>query len=199
MRKIFRQLFVHIDLYGNDLQKISLFGEKDLGDYVFAIIADISGIDKLQSLIAQRGEKFRHVAEERLRSGNFICFCFIESASAKAAYSRWLRRDSFYHDRFKETIRLAADEAFTMDSYTPPEFRGKGLHKEMNRRMLDYCKRELKLHRVLMVILRGPEYLHLHKIVRELGYRRLKSRFYFKTEIVKTIMKRLKKSNVQIS
>ncbi|MBN1472271.1 MAG: hypothetical protein JW925_10860 [Syntrophaceae bacterium] len=197
--KIRRMFFIHVDLYCNYLQEMKLFREKELGNYAFTIVDGTTGIDKLKLLVSERGEKFRQVVVERLRSGNFMCFCFIEKSSGKAAYSRWLRKGSFYHDRFKETIQLAADEAFTMDSYTPIEFRGKGLHKEMNKRMLNYCKKELKISKVYMIIFRGKMFVHLHKTVLELGYRRIRSRFYFKTDLFVKIKRRIRKTNAGIS
>lgn len=196
--KVFHLLFVHVDLYCLDLNEIEMFEETNPGAFSFLIIKDVSEISKLQLIVDERGEKFRQIIQERLRSGNFSCFCFVDKKSGNVAYSRWLRRGSFQHERFKKTIRLAKDEAFTMDSYTAAEFRGLGLHKEMNRRMLNYCKRELKIHRVFMVILRGKEYSHLHRIVRELGYRRIQSRFYFRTESVKALLNRVGETHVQV-
>lgn len=198
IRKILRMFLVRIDLYCIDLRKNELFKETELKDYSLSILKDVSGLQALRALIAERGEKFGRIAKERWQSGNFLCFCFIEKSTSRAAYSRWLSKDSFYHDRFRGTIRLADDEAFTMDSYTPFEFRGRGLHKEMNRRMLNYCKGELKLKRIFLVILRGSEYSHLHKIVRELGYERIRSRFYFRAGSIKTIVSKLIKSHAEV-
>lgn len=190
--KLWRRFFVHIDLYDNDLNDVDLFVERELEAFALTVVADDSGIQTLQSLMDERGSKFKQVAMERLKTGNFLCFCFSEKASGKAAYCRWLRKGSFYHDRFRREICLGEDEAFTMDSYTAHEFRGQGLHKEMNKRMLNYCKRELKLQRIFLVILRGREYAHLHKTVRELGYRRVQSRFYFRSDLVKALAGKLK-------
>jgi hypothetical protein len=193
---MFRSLFEYINLYAIDLNTNESFKEKEYVDYDFKIIKNISEIHKLQLHIYERGEKYKQVISDRFKSGIFFCFCFIEKSSGKAAYARWLRKGSFFHIRYKMEIELKTDEAFTMDSYTPIEFRGKGLHKEMNKRMLNYSKQELNINKVFLVILRGSEYAHLHKTVQELGYKRIRSHFYFNTGLLKKFVNKIKKTNV---
>jgi len=195
IRKIIGLFFVRVDLYCINLQDAELFNEKILDKYSFEIINDISDLPKLNSLFNERGEVFRSVVKERLLSGNFLCFCFIEKESRKMAYTRWLRKDSFYHEKLKEIVELAEDEAFTMDSYTLREFRGQGLHTEMNKRMLNFCKNEMNVSKVYMVIFHGEEYSHLHRTVEEIGYFRIRSRLHFQQNLINRIKKKFIRKN----
>lgn len=178
LTNFFRKFFVLIDLYRIDLDNCNRFKEGVFDNYSTIIINDISDMSKLQPIIKERGITFNNIVEERLLSGNFICFCFIDNSTGKPAYSRWLKTGSFFHDRYKKRIELKNNEAFTLDSYTLYEFRGKGLHKEMNKRMLNYCKENLRIMSVYMVIFRGKQYRHLHMIVKDIGYILVQSNFY---------------------
>lgn len=187
------KLMNRLDLYCNDLNAIGFFEEKQISDYEFRVIKDISEIFILDKLISERGPNYRKVIIERLESKTFLCFSFIEKSTGKLAYSRWLRFDSFYHDGYRKKILLSDKEAFTLDSYTPIEFRSKGLHKEMNKRMLNYCKSILCLNKVYMVIFRGNDFLHLHNIVKEIGYKKIHSYSYLNFSLYKKLIILFKK------
>lgn len=193
--KVINRIFYRLDLYLNDLEKLKVFEEKNIPEFLFHIINDKSDLSKLQLIIKERGEKYGNSIKERLDSDLFFCFCFIEKVTGRVAYVRWLRKGSFYHDRYKKIIQLSDDEAFTMDSYTCYEFRGKGLHKEMNKRILNYCKLVLKLKYIYLVIFNGSEYDHLHKIVKDIGYMRIDSNTYFNSSFLKSIFYKLTKFN----
>lgn len=192
MIKIFKSLLARVDLYSIDLKEIELFDEKKFVGFSFKVINGIDEIGKLDFIISERGVKYKEVVTERLSSDTFLCFGFFENLTGNAAYCRWIRTDSFYHDSYKERIRLNSHEVFTLDSYTPNLYRGLGLHKEMNRRMLNYCKENLKVKKIFMVIFSGSEFAHLHKTVKDLGYKKIHSKCYPDLGYLKAIINKLR-------
>lgn len=191
-----RRLSVTTNLYAMDLNKFQLLNEKKIPHFALKILTNINDISNLQLVIEERGAEYKKILEERLSSKKFICFSFMDDLNNNVAYTRWLRTDSFTHERYKKRIDLKEGEAFTLDSYTCNNYRGKGLHKEMNIRMLNYCKSELKLQTIYMVILEGPEYVHLHKTVKELGYAKVKSNKSFDFRIITNLLQKKRAKDV---
>ncbi len=175
-----RSFVVTIDLYKINMENFKEFDIEEDSNFDFCVLSDIGDIHTLENILQERGERFRLVVEERLSSGNYLAFIYKDKGSQQAAYYRWLTSSSFFHDRFLEEITLDKANVFTLDSYTSFGFRGQGLHKKMNMKMLNYCKKDLKCQSVSMVIFRGKAYDHLHKTVKELGYKLEKSKTYFK-------------------
>jgi len=180
-----------IDLYCIILNKE--YTESSLDGIQFKVTDSLLDIQQLQPLFNERGEKYHEIVKARLGSGNFLCFSFVDTITGKPIYVRWLRTDTFIHDRYKKKITLGSDEAFTMDSYTLNNYRGKGFHAEMNKRMLNYCSNILKLKKVYMVIFSGDEFMHLHKTVKELGYVKIDSVTRLNTGFVRHFFSRIKK------
>ena len=78
----------------------------------------------------------------------------------------------------KKELHLKVDEIFTLNSYTHPKHRKKGLHREMNVRMLNYLMQNTAYKRVYMAI--HCFFKHLTKIPKELGYKPIETRISFK-------------------
>lgn len=179
LSKIFNYLIERVNLYSIDLTKSQEMNVKKY-EFAFKLIEEISDIHVLEKLMSERGEAYTETVKHRLASKNYLCFCYVENSSREAVYTRWLRRDSFEHDRYGRFIKLNDDEGFTMDSYTRLDSRGKGLHTEMNKQMLNFCKTELGILKIYMVIMAGRKYNHLHKTVKDLGYIKINSRIRLK-------------------
>jgi|GEM_PF-2639622 len=186
IRKLFRSTIVKLDLYKNDLTVLNNFKESYVPPYQFIVISDSSNIDYFRSVREERGERFMKILLERLNSENFLCFSFMDGNNKDVAYLRWLRKETFYHETYKKEIKLEHDEAFTLDSYTSLKHRGRGLHKEMNKRMLNYCKNDLQLKAIYMVIFSGGAFFHLHKLVTEIGYKKYSSNIYLDLSYIKS-------------
>jgi hypothetical protein len=182
-KKIVRRLtrlLVKVDLYKINIETYQTFDIKYFTKFEFLMITDMDGFSLLDKILTERGLHFREVVENRLQSGNYICFLYKNVNSNEAVYYRWLTNVSFFHGALRENLILDSDHAFTLDSYTSVQYRGLGLHKQMNKQMLNFCKNNLKLKSVRMVIYRGKAYLHLHKTVQELGYELEKSKTYIR-------------------
>jgi hypothetical protein len=191
LKKIISYLFVKVDLYYIDLRNLNLFQEINFEEHQFLVLQDISRIDLFYPIGLERGDKFIQIVKNRLTSGKYYCFCFFNSKNNEISYLRWLKTDSFYHMDLKDTIDLKLKDAFTLDSYTPYKYRSIGLHKEMNKRMLNYCKNQLNLNKIFMVIFSGKEFEYLHKTVEELGYVRIKTKSHINFKYFKLILNKL--------
>ena len=189
LKKYITRFFEFADYYCIDLGKKSEnFPEQQIIGFEFIVVNE-----KLHKQLITfnhvRGEKYVLVVQDRLSSGQYNCFAFIEKSSGKIAYTRWLCINEFLSDILKESLEFKPYEAFTLDSYTPLEYRGKGLHKEMNVRMLNYLKSQTEITKVYMVI--RWFYPYLHKVVKDLGYIKLRSKIYYKKGSIKQFIKLL--------
>jgi hypothetical protein len=102
----------------------------------------------------------------------------IENKTGSIAHTRWICLKEFYSDPLKENLVFSEKEVLTLDSYTHPDHRFKGLHKEMNIRMLNYLKNKTDIE-IVYIIIRWF-YPYLHKVVKDLGYKRIKTKIYYK-------------------
>lgn len=189
LTRILTYFFEFADYYSIDLlNHKESFPEKQIINYEFVVISE-NMYEKLISFSYVRGERYREAVKKRLSSNQYYCFAFIEKSSGKIAYTRWLCVNNFYSDVFKETFVFNKNESLTLDSFTPVEYRGKGLHKEMNARMLNYLKNKTEITKVYMVIKRFFPYLH--KVVMDLGYTKLRSTFYYKNGSTSLFIKQI--------
>ena len=118
------------------------------------------------------------VIRKRFETGNYLCFAYNDKINHRLAYSRWICKGNFYSDAMRKRLTFKSDEALTLDSYTHPDYRYHGLHKKMNIFMLQWLKANTSIRYVYMVILMFIP--HLTKIPLELGYKPVKSTFYYK-------------------
>ncbi len=114
---------------------------------------------------------------QTFESGNYLCFAYFDTINNRLAYTRWLCKNEYYSDAMRQKLILMENEALTLDSYTHPDYRMLGLHKQMNIQMLEWLKKNSHIRYVYMVILIFIP--HLTKIPLELGYRPIKSKFYY--------------------
>jgi hypothetical protein len=115
---------------------------------------------------------------ERFESGGYICFAFIDTKTNLIGYTRWICKHQFRSDTLGEMLKFKESEVLTLDSYTPPCYRGKGLHRAMNIEMLNWLKQETDFQAVYMVIL--AFLFHLSKIATALGYKRIYTRINYR-------------------
>jgi len=113
-----------------------------------------------------------------IKSGKYLCFAYQDTKSNRLAYTRWICKTEFYSDAMRKKLIFKQDEVLTLDSYTHPDYRFSGLHKNMNIQMLQWLKANTQIRYVYMVILIFIP--HLTKIPVELGYRQVESTFYCK-------------------
>jgi hypothetical protein len=115
---------------------------------------------------------------ETFKSGNYLCFAYQDIANNRLAYARWVCKKEYFSDAMRKQLNFKPNEALTLDSYTHPDYRFAGLHKNMNIQMLQWLKINTQIRYVYMVILMFIP--HLTKIPLELGYRPIESTFYYK-------------------
>jgi hypothetical protein len=119
------------------------------------------------------------IIQNRFETGNFICFAYKEKGTNRLAYARWLCTKQFFSEVLKKELLFAENEALTLDSFTHPDFRKLGLHRNMNILMLQWIKRHTSIQYVFLVI--KCFIPHLTKYPQQLGYKSIESVFYYKT------------------
>jgi len=114
-------------LYELDLTTCSLktdvFPDKK---YKF-IICDDEFLEQ-QTQLFQNNLSKQKVIQERCQNSNYICFAYLDSENNKLAYTRWCCKSDFYSTALRKKIALENYEILTLDSWTDPLYRGKGLH-----------------------------------------------------------------------
>jgi len=182
-------VFECASLWSNNLHGRSAFEENRIEGFAFKVL-DHKDVEAIAAFNAKRGQKYEEVVRKRMMDANsYLCFAFIDETSNEIAYTRWTNSDSFYSIPLRKEIVLKENEILTLDSYTPPEYRMKGLHREMNIRMLNWLMFEKEITKVYMVIkCFNP---HLIKIPKSLGYRRVYTVVYYKKKGFCEVFKRL--------
>ena len=132
------------------------------------------------------------VIKKRYSSGNYLCFAYQDEITDRIAYARWLCKNNFYSEPMRRELSFNNDEALTLDSYTHPDYRFKGLHKKNNILMLKWIKDNTSIGHVYMVI--GCFIPHLSKIPLELGYRPTNRKFNYKKGSFSIFIKHLVRS-----
>jgi predicted GNAT family acetyltransferase len=188
--KVFNALFSCAKLWCVDLTDGDTLPEKDLSDYSFKVINKNNELEKHKTRIAQeRGDEYIDLISRRINNGTYWCYVFIHNESGKYAYTRWTCSNNFYSESMNLNLNLKDDEIFTLNSYTHPQFRKQGLHREMNTKMLNYIRDNTKCSKVYMVI--RCFLPHLEKIPRSLGYFPVKRSIYYKRNSLTNIIKRI--------
>jgi len=133
------------------------------------------------------------IIETRVNSGDYLCFAYRDDSTGHIAYARWLCKNNFYSDVMRKQLNFSQHEALTLDSYTHPNYRKLGLHKKMNLFMLQWIKEQTDIRYVYMVI--RCFLPHLAKIPRQIGYRPIEKKIYYKkgslTNISKLLLSKL--------
>ncbi len=147
-------------------------------NFTFTIIG-IESLGKLRTHYQDNEHRIK-VAQERLNSGYYVCFGYIDTATGKIAYTRWICKHEFYSEVLGKRLTFVDNEVLTLDSWTSPEYRNMGLHKNMNLEMLLWLKQHTKVESVFMVIkCFNP---HLTKVVRAFGYKPIKTVIRFRNK-----------------
>lgn len=189
LRKI-GQIFECVDLYRLNLKEtINKFPEKNIKGYSFKVLNNTYE-QVLYDFLNNRSKKYIGLIIDRINSqAEYMCFAFIENETGNIAHTRWVCFREFYSDVLKEKLILSNKEVITLDSYTHPDHRLKGLHTEMNKRMLNYLKEETDIEIVYIII--RCFYPYLHKVVRDLGYIRIKTKVYYKKGSIINFFKKI--------
>jgi hypothetical protein len=178
--KIFYKIFNCSRIWCVDISHKKLFTERSLEDYTFHVITSSDQMEQMKYELAQgRGDKYVDIIKERIKNGTYWCYAFIHKKTSTAAYTRWSCTDRFYSEQLRKELIFKKDEIFTLNSYTHPEHRKKGLHREMNIRMLNYLMQNTDYSKVYMVI--NCFIRHLTKIPRELGYKPIETKIYLRS------------------
>ncbi len=135
---------------------------------------DLELFEKMNELIPGKLD----IIKKRFESGNYYCFAYQDTTNNRLAYTRWLCKNTFYSEALRRQLDFRSDEAITLDSYTHPDYRYSGLHKNINIIMLQWLKANTPIRYVNMVILMFIP--HLTKIPLELGYKSISHTFYYK-------------------
>ncbi len=189
MKQFFR-IFNCRSLWVIDISHRKVFKESVLKDYSFMVLKTPEEIKlNMQKIMQNRPEEYRFILEKRIENGTYWCYAFIHKKTFTFAYTRWTCLNKFYCDIMKETINLDKHEIFTLNSFTHPDHRHKGLHKEMNKRMLNYLMKNTSYEKVYMVI--NCFLGHLIKVVKSLGYKRIKTKLSFNKKSIQYFLKKL--------
>jgi GNAT superfamily N-acetyltransferase len=189
IRQFFR-LFNCVSLWATDISHRKVFRERILKGYSFMVLKTPEEIKlNMQKIMRNRLDKYRFVLEERIENGTYWCYAFIHKKTCIFACTRWTCLKKFYYQPMKKTINLDKHEIFTLDSFTHPDHRRKGLHKEMNKRMLNYLMKNTSYEKVYMAI--NCFLGHLIKVVKPLGYKRIKTKLSFNKESIQYFLKKL--------
>jgi GNAT superfamily N-acetyltransferase len=81
-------------------------------------------------------ERARDLYLDRLRRGEL---CFLATSGGAVAHVNWICL-TWAEALPGHPIRLRCGEVYTTDAYTPPAFRGRGLHAFVLRAMLDHAR-----------------------------------------------------------
>lgn len=182
-------LWEKVDLYCLNLSNFIKNDHHNIPEnYSFKIVDSVDEtFDKLKKHYFNRGKNYLKLAYQRLSSGNYTCYTYINNTNGEIAYTRWVCYKQFYSNRYKKQFTFEHNEAITLDSYTHPSYRKQGLHKSMNSMMINHLIKENKIDKLYMIIIRGNN--HLNKVVEELGYKRIKTRINFRfKEIIQAII-----------
>jgi hypothetical protein len=165
------------------LYKISLgnlaeeIPERQSNDFEF-YLPDKRDIKLFKKLLNTENEKKANRINSILDNKNYKCFAYRDKTTGDLIYTRWLCIKTYYSNVLQEELHFDTKEALTLDSYTHPDYRFKGLHFKMNIQMLKWVKDNTEIETVYMVI---KCFLpHLTKIPLQLGYRPIKTFFHYK-------------------
>jgi hypothetical protein len=171
------RFFEYAKLYKVDLTFFDKsLTENKLDDFEFFLPVK-KDLILLKNLYNGNENKIKTIGE-LITDPNYICFAYKEKITGKIAYTRWVCINNFYSAVLRTDMIFKSDEALTLDSYTHPDYRYKGLHYKMNIQMLKWLKENTTIRGVFMVI---KCFLpHLTKIPLQLGYKSVRMVFYYK-------------------
>jgi GNAT superfamily N-acetyltransferase len=132
--------------------------------------------------------KKKEIINTQLANPNFSCFAYKDDNTGDIAYARWLCKNDFYSKTMKEYFKFSQNEAWILDDYTHPDYRYKGLHKNMSAYMLQWIKEHTNIRYVYIEII--CFYPHLPKVQLQLGYKPVKTVFYYRKGSFSATLKR---------
>ena len=148
----------------------------DNNKFIF-IMPDKNDFDKLSYLYQNNHEKL-NVVKNRLNSENYLCFSYMDNKNKVIVYSRWVCKKEYYSDVLRKKLKFKENQVLTLDSWTHPNYRGLGLHRNMNIMMLKWIKQNTDVTEVFMLIKFFIP--HLTKIACQIGYKPIKRYFHLK-------------------
>jgi hypothetical protein len=148
----------------------------DNNNFIFSMPAK-NDFNKFSFLYQNNHDKLE-IIKNRLNSVNYLCFSYMDKKNKVIVYARWICKKEYYSYVFRKKLKFKENQVLTLDSWTHPNYRGIGLHRNMNIEMLNWIKQNTDVTEVFMVIkIFTP---HLKKLACQLGYKRIKRYFHFK-------------------
>ena len=184
----FGRFIICVKLYCNDLHEFNSNEKLEQYENFQFIIPTEKELFLLEKIYESNSIKLK-IINDRIKRGNYICFAYQDKNNGNIAYTRWLCMNTFYSDTLRKQFSFSANEALTLDSYTHPDYRYRGLHKNMNILMLKWIKENTEIQHVYMVI--KCFIPHLTKIPKELGYKPIEKTTYYKKGSISLIIKKV--------
>ena len=107
-------------------------------------------INLFKKLYEKQDNKFIE-AKKRLETNNYFCFAYRDNNTGNIASAHWLVTKCLQNKILRKDMVFKDDEAMTMDSYTHPDYRRRGLHKNMNICMLHWIKENTNIRYIYSV------------------------------------------------
>ena len=170
---------------------LSEFSEKTINykiDHFSFFMPGKKEINLFKRLYGDNKNKFE-IAEKRLEANNYLCFAYGDDNNGRIAYARWLCTKRYQANTIRKEFIFKDNEAMTVDSYTHPDYRLRGLHKNMNACMLHWIKVNAEIRYVYAVY--ACFAIHISKILYQLGYKPVERAFYYKKGSFKNFIKSL--------
>ena len=180
--KVFNKIFNCSRLWLVNISPKKPFTVTEINGYTFYVITSNRELEQRKHDLAQeRGEDYIEIINKRIENGSYWCYLFIHDDTKQVAYTRWTCYNFFYSDPLKKELKFEDNEIFTLNSFTHPDHRMKGLHREVNIRMLNYLMFNTNYTRVYMII--NCFLKHLTRIPLELGYKPVYTKLQFKKRL----------------
>tara|TARA_B110000003_G_scaffold269487_1_gene300570 strand:- start:226 stop:780 length:555 start_codon:yes stop_codon:yes gene_type:complete len=164
-------------IYRLNLNNYSVdFGLNDNNNFIFTMPAK-NDFNKFSFLYQNNHDKLETI-KNRLNSVDYLCFSYMDNKNKVIVYARWICKKQYYSDLLRKELQFKENQALTLDSWTHPNYRGLGLHRNMNIQMLNWLKQNTAITEVYMLI--KCFIPHLTKIPIQLGYQPIKTYFHLK-------------------
>jgi hypothetical protein len=150
-------------------------------------------INLFKKLYEKHNNKFID-AKRRLEANNYFCFAYRDNNTGNIASAHWLVTKRLQNKNLRKDMIFKDDEAMTLDSYTHPDYRRRGLHKNMNICMLHWIKENTNFRYIYSVFRCYLTYTE--KIQYQLGYKPIETAIYYKkgsfNNFINSVLSKLK-------
>jgi hypothetical protein len=173
----FERFFECAKLYKIDLSEINYLSKKSISDDIEFFLPEKKDLPLFHSIYESNNKKLKNV-EKLLSEYNYKCFAYFNKKENIIVYTRWICTDYYFSSVLNQEMHFSKNEALTLDSFSHVSYRNCGLHHNMNIDMLQWLKKNTKINTVYMII---KCFLpHLSKVPVQLGYKKIKTVFFYK-------------------